>query len=182
MRCVYDFQNSHKWRRQRWCNTLHSLGSSIRVCRFPCKCICSAVCFTCISMQACVAIREDMRLDGDKYLVPCERHCSLLLMDGSLSGFTGMRWRGRITKVKGPKPWGLVKGVKQNQALIFLDGLCFFAVIDWYCPAHWESQEKARSVLTLLPITAEQNVRMSTSAVGSLGLDGGRGWFLLWTE
>lgn len=36
-------------------------------------------------------------------------------------------------RLKFSAPGGLVKGVKRNQAVIFLDGLCFFSVIDWYC-------------------------------------------------
>lgn len=118
------------------------------------------VCFICKCMQAHVVLRVDKRLDGDKYLVSCELHGFLLLIDEALSGFTIMSWRGRVTEVKGFSPGGLVKVVKQNQAVIFLYGFCSFSVIDWYCLTHWKCKEKARSGLTLLPQTTAQNVNI----------------------
>ena len=62
-----------------------------------CVCVCvhvsmfAVVRFICICMQACVVLRVDKRLGCDKYVVSCERHDSLLLMDEATSGFTGMR-------------------------------------------------------------------------------------------
>lgn len=76
---------------------------------------------------------------------------------------------------------GISLGCERESCSCFLDGLCFFSVIDWYCLTHWKFKEKPRSGLTLLPITTVQNVKMSTSALGSLNHDGGTGWFLLRT-
>lgn len=47
-----------------------------------------------------------------------------------------MRYRqdSLAQRLKFSAPGGLVKGVKRNQAVIFLDGLCFFSVINLVLP------------------------------------------------
>lgn len=75
------------------CKSGHISEFELSVC--ICVTVFAVVCFLCICMQACVALREDKRLDCDKYLVPCELCASLSLMDEVASGWHEMKMQGR---------------------------------------------------------------------------------------